>query len=28
MIARYTRTAVVLHWTIAIIVVGQFAWGG
>jgi cytochrome b561 len=27
MIARYTRTAVMLHWTIAIIVVGQFAWG-
>jgi cytochrome b561 len=27
MIARYTKTAVVLHWTIAIIVVGQFAWG-
>src|SRR6476659_4422342 len=27
MIARYTRTAVVLHWTIAIIVVGQFVWG-
>ena len=27
MIARYTRTAVVLHWTIAIIVAGQLAWG-
>ena len=27
MIARYTKTAVVLHWTIAVIVVGQFAWG-
>jgi cytochrome b561 len=27
MIARYTRTAVLLHWIIAIIVVAQFAWG-
>jgi cytochrome b561 len=27
MIARYTRTAVVLHWAIALIVVGQFSWG-
>lgn len=27
MIARCTKTAVVLHWTIGIIVVGQFAWG-
>lgn len=27
MIARYTRTAVVLHWTIALIVVAQFGWG-
>jgi cytochrome b561 len=26
-IARYTRTAVVLHWTIALIVVAQFGWG-
>ena len=26
-VARYTKTAVVLHWTIAVIVVGQFAWG-
>jgi len=25
--ARYTRTAVVLHWLIAALVVGQFAWG-
>jgi cytochrome b561 len=24
---RYTRTAIVLHWTIAILVIGQFAWG-
>lgn len=27
MIARYTKTAVLLHWTIAIIVVAQFGWG-
>jgi cytochrome b561 len=25
--ARYTRTAIALHWTIAILVIGQFAWG-
>jgi len=25
--ARYTRTAIVLHWVIAILVVGQIAWG-
>ena len=25
--ARYTRTAVVLHWLIAALFVGQFAWG-
>lgn len=25
--ARYTRTAIVLHWLIAILVIGQFAWG-
>jgi cytochrome b561 len=25
--ARYTRTAIVLHWTIALLVIGQFAWG-
>jgi cytochrome b561 len=25
--ARYTRTAVVLHWLIAILVIVQFAWG-
>jgi len=24
---RYTRTAIVLHWLIAAIVIGQFAWG-
>jgi cytochrome b561 len=24
---RYTRTAVVLHWIIAALVIGQFAWG-
>ena len=24
---RYTRTAIVLHWLIAILVIGQFAWG-
>jgi len=24
---RYTRTAIALHWLIAILVVGQFAWG-
>ena len=24
---RYTRTAVVLHWLIAVMVVTQFAWG-
>ena len=27
MITRYTRTAVVLHWAIALIIVAQFAWG-
>ena len=27
MIVRYTRTAVVLHWAIALIVVAQFGWG-
>jgi cytochrome b561 len=25
--ARYTRTAVVLHWLVAALFVGQFAWG-
>jgi cytochrome b561 len=25
--ARYTRTAIALHWLIAILVIGQFAWG-
>src|SRR5512147_1487394 len=25
--ARYTRTAIALHWLIAILVLGQFAWG-
>jgi cytochrome b561 len=25
--ARYTRTAIALHWLIAILVVAQFAWG-
>jgi len=25
--ARYTRTAIVLHWLIAILVIGQIAWG-
>ena len=25
--ARYTRTAIVLHWLIALLVIGQFAWG-
>lgn len=25
--ARYTRTAIVLHWMIALLVIGQFAWG-
>jgi cytochrome b561 len=25
--ARYTRTAVALHWVIAVLVIGQFAWG-
>jgi len=24
---RYTRTAIALHWIVAIVVVGQFAWG-
>ena len=24
---RYTRTAVALHWLVAVIVIGQFAWG-
>jgi len=24
---QYTRTAIVLHWLIAILVIGQFAWG-
>ncbi len=24
---RYTRTAIALHWLIAILVIGQFAWG-
>src|SRR3979490_1910450 len=24
---RYTRTAIVLHWLIAILVIAQFAWG-
>ena len=24
---RYTRTAIVLHWLIALAVIGQFAWG-
>lgn len=24
---RYTRVAVVLHWSIAVLVIGQFAWG-
>ncbi len=24
---RYTRTAVVLHWLVAVVVIGQFAWG-
>jgi cytochrome b561 len=24
---RYTRTAIALHWVIAILVIGQFAWG-
>jgi cytochrome b561 len=26
-IARYTRTAVVLHWLVAALFIGQFAWG-
>jgi cytochrome b561 len=25
--ARYTRTAIVLHWLIALLVIGEFAWG-
>jgi len=25
--ARYTRTAIALHWLIALLVIGQFAWG-
>jgi cytochrome b561 len=25
--ARYTRMAIVLHWLIALLVIGQFAWG-
>ena len=25
--SRYTRTAIFLHWLIALMVVGQFAWG-
>ena len=25
--ARYTRTAVALHWLVAALFVGQFAWG-
>ena len=25
--ARYTRTAMALHWLIAILVIGQFVWG-
>jgi len=25
--ARYTRTAVALHWLIAVLFIGQFAWG-
>jgi cytochrome b561 len=25
--ARYTRTAIALHWLIAALVIGQFAWG-
>jgi cytochrome b561 len=25
--ARYTRTAIVLHWAVALLVVVQFAWG-
>ena len=25
--ARYTRTAIVLHWAIALVVIGEFAWG-
>lgn len=24
---RYTRTAVALHWLVAVLVIGQFAWG-
>ena len=24
---RYTRTAIALHWLVAILVIGQFAWG-
>jgi cytochrome b561 len=26
-LTRYTRTAIALHWLIALLVVGQFAWG-
>jgi cytochrome b561 len=25
--ARYTRTAIALHWAIALLVIGEFAWG-
>src|SRR5512139_572255 len=25
--ARYTRTAVALHWVVAVLVIAQFAWG-
>jgi len=24
---RYTRVAIALHWTIAVLVIAQFAWG-